>query len=111
LQLLGFQANSTHGAQQRGPCPLHGSSAGTSRCFSANLEQHTFHCFKCGRSGNALDLWAQATGQGIYDAAVDLCQRLGIPLPTLTPSATKRNREEEPVAPQLETCTMTPTGR
>ena len=40
------------------PCPLHGSTSGTSRCFSANLDDQTFHCFKCGRSGNALDLWA-----------------------------------------------------
>jgi putative transposase len=104
LPLLGFQPNSTRGAQQRGPCPLHGSTAGTSRCFSANLVEQTFHCFKCGRSGNALDLWTQATRQTPYDAAIDLCQRLGIPLPTLAP--TPRNREEEPVAPQPETCTM-----
>lgn len=92
LQLLGCQAQRTHSAQQRGPCPLHGSTAGTSRCFSANLEQHTFHCFKCGRGGNALDLWAQATRQTPYDAALDLCQRLNIPLPLLP-----RYREEEPV--------------
>jgi transposase InsO family protein len=100
LQLLGFQANSTRGAQQRGPCPLHGSTAGTSRCFSANLHEHIFHCFKCGQSGNALDLWAQATRQTPYDAAIDLCQRLGIPLPT------HRNREEETVGPRPATCTM-----
>jgi hypothetical protein len=86
LQLLGFQPNSTQAAQQRGPCPLHGSSAATSRCFSANLDQHTFHCFKCGRSGNALDLWAAANRLSIYDAAIDLCDRLGIPLPTLATS-------------------------
>jgi putative transposase len=107
LQLLGFKANSTHGAQQRGPCPLHGSTAGTSRCFSANLDQHAFHCFKCGRSGSALDLWAQANRLSIYDAAIDLCQRLAIPLPTLPPAT--RNRDEEPVAPLPNTCTMEPT--
>jgi putative transposase len=105
LQLLGFQANSTHGAQQRGPCPLHGSTSGTSRCFSANLHEKIFHCFKCGRSGNPIDLWAQATNQTPYDAAVDLCQRLNIPLPTLSDQT--RNREEETVAPQPENCTMT----
>lgn len=104
LQLLGFRAATTCGAQQRGPCPLHGSNAGTSRCFSANLDEHTFHCFKCGRGGNALDLWAQATRQTPYAAAIDLCARLGIALPTLPPPM--RNREEEPVAPQPETCTM-----
>lgn len=76
----------------------------TARCFSANLDAQCFHCFKCGRSGNALDLWAQATGQTPYDAALDLCQRLGIPLPTLPPPA--RHREEEPVVLPAESCTM-----
>jgi putative transposase len=107
LGLLGFQALSTHGAQQRGPCPLHGSTSGTSRCFSANLSDHIFHCFKCGRSGNALDLWALATGQTPYDAALDLCQRLNIPLPTRP--AIPRHREEETVASQPATCTMEST--
>jgi DNA primase len=103
LQLLGFQANTTHGAQQRGPCPLHGSTSGASRCFSANLDLNAFHCFKCGRSGNAIELWAQATHQTPYDAAIDLCQRLSIPLPLL-PTQT-RHREEESVANTQETCT------
>jgi putative transposase len=104
LQLLGCNINS-NGAQHRGPCPLHGSTSGTSRSFSANLEQHIFHCFKCGRSGNALDLWAQANQQSIYDAAIDLCARLHIPLPTLPPPK-MRNREEETVAPPSPNCTM-----
>jgi transposase InsO family protein len=107
LQLLGFQAASTRGAQQRGPCPVHGSTSGTSRCFSANLDEQIFHCFKCGRSGNALDLWAQANHLPIYDAALDLCERLHIPLPTLTTAT--RHREEETVAPQPETDTMSST--
>jgi hypothetical protein len=70
LQLLGFQANSSRGTQQRGPCPLHGSTSGTNRCFSANLDQQMFHCFKCGRQGNALDLlswfsvnWKNGSGE------------------------------------------------
>ncbi len=108
LHLLGFQANSARGTQQRGPCPLHGSTSGTSRCFSANLDQHAFHCFKCGRSGNALDLWAHATRRSPYDAALDLCDRLGIPPPTLPPTP-HRNREEETVAPPPDTCTMATT--
>ena len=107
LNLLGFQARSRHGAQQRGPCPLHGSTSATSRCFSVNLDDQIFHCFKCGRSGNALDLWSQATRQTPYDAALDLCQRLNIPLPTLRP--TPRNSEEETVLPGPTTCTMEPT--
>ena len=107
LQLLGFNPQCRRGVQQRGPCPLHGSSAATSRCFSVHLDQQTFRCFKCGRSGNALDLWSHATRQTPYDAARDLCDRLNIPLPTL---ATQHlNREEEPVDPLSQSCTIRST--
>jgi transposase InsO family protein len=110
LDLVGFQARTSYGTQQRGPCPLHGSTTGTSRCFSANLAQHTFHCFKCGRSGNALELWAQATRQSIYDAAVDLCRRLGMAVAPLPPPLPRsRNREEASVAVEPDTCTMEST--
>jgi putative transposase len=79
LKLLGIEATKS---QHRGACPLHGSTRGTSRCFSANQEKNAFHCFKCGQSGNALELWAKATQQTPYDAALDLCRRLGIEPPT-----------------------------
>ena len=105
LTLLGFTPRSDHAGQQRGACPLHGSTSGTARCFSVNTHAHTFHCFKCGRSGNALDLWAAAQRLSIYDAALDLCQRLNIPLPTLTPLPTG-NREEETVAAASGPCTI-----
>jgi hypothetical protein len=98
LALLGFLPRSDHAGQQRGACPLHGSSSGTARCFSVNTHAHTFHCFKCGRSGNALDLWAAAQRLSIYDAALDLCQRLNIPVPLLLAPPLTGNREEETVA-------------
>ncbi len=106
LQLLGFQPRTCRNNQQRGACPLHGSTSGTSRCFSANLNDHTFRCFKCQRSGNALDLWAAAQGLPPYDAALDLCQQLGIPVPTLNPRPPIGNREEETVALDSPTCTI-----
>jgi len=95
LQLLGFRARTTRGDQQRGPCPLHGSTSSTTRCFSVNLQEQVFHCFKCGKAGNALDLWAHASAQTPYDAALDLCQRLGLAVPE-SPQ-TPGNREEAPV--------------
>ncbi|NJN05137.1 MAG: DDE-type integrase/transposase/recombinase [Rhodobacteraceae bacterium] len=105
LELLGCQANSHYGAQHRGPCPLHGSTSGTSRCFSAHTANNYFHCFKCGRSGNALDLWAAAQRLNIYDAAIDLCQRLHLPIPVLAPT-NHGNRDEETVADDSTTCTI-----
>lgn len=92
LTLLGVEATKV---QHRGACPLHGNSSGTARCFSANLDKNVFQCFKCGQSGNALELWSKATQQTPYDAAIDLCRRLGIEVPTLTDA--RPNREEEPV--------------
>ncbi len=103
--LRGITPRSEHAAQQRCACPLHGSTNGTARCFSFNTTAHTFHCFKCGRSGNALDLWAHAQRLSIYDAAIDLCQRLNVALPTLAPPENP-NREEEPVAVDSSTCTI-----
>jgi putative transposase len=105
LALLGFVPRSDHAGQQRGACPLHGTTHGTARCFSVNVHAHTFHCFKCGRSGNALELWAAANRLTIYDAAIDLCQRLNILLPLLT-APIAGHREEEPVATGSGTCTI-----
>jgi transposase InsO family protein len=79
LKLLGVEATKV---QHRGACPLHGSTRGTARCFSANGQKNVFNCFKCGQSGNALELWAKATQQTPDDAALDLCARLGVELPT-----------------------------
>src|SRR5262249_45591124 len=105
LALLGFTPRSDYAGQQRGACPLHGSTHGAARCFSVNTNAHTFHCFKCGRSGNALDLWAAATRLTIYVPAVDLCHRLNVTLPLLTSTATG-NREEETVARDSTRCTI-----
>jgi putative transposase len=106
LALLGFVPRTSYAGQQRGACPLHGSTAGTARCFSVNVHAHTFHCFKCGRHGNALDLWTAAQGLPLYDAALDLCQRLAIAVPTLPLPSTAPNREEATVASGSTTCTI-----
>ncbi len=50
LALLGFAPRSDRAGQQRGACPVHGSTNGTACCFSVNTHAHTFQCFKCGGS-------------------------------------------------------------
>jgi len=94
LELLSWRPRIRVRVQVRGPCPVHGSQTPTSRAFSAHLERGVWHCFRCGASGNALDLWAQVTGQGIYEAVLDLYRRLGRAVPCLPP--TNHQRGESP---------------
>ena len=59
-------------------------------------------------AGTYYFLWALANRQSPSDAALDLCQRLAIPLPHLSQTTTPRNKEEEPVANPLDNCKMPP---
>jgi DNA primase len=93
LGLLGWTARVRRGVQVRGPCPVHGSRSSTSRSFSAHLGKQVWQCFRCGASGNALDLWAQATRQELYPAVVDLYRRLGGVLPLLPPGNTRPDKQ------------------
>jgi DNA primase len=83
LELLGWRPREQRGEQARGACPLHGSTSPGSRSFSAHLGRGVWQCFRCGAKGNALDLWAQATGQRLYPAVLDLYERLGQAVPWL----------------------------
>jgi DNA primase len=81
LRLLQFVPSRTQGDQVRGPCPIHRSASPRSRSFSAHLGKNTYRCFACGSAGNQLDLWAAATKQPLYEAAIDLGQKLHVPVP------------------------------
>ena len=83
LALMGYEWRRLVGGQARGPCPLHRSRSATSRVFAVHLGKNVYHCFACGASGNALDLWAAWTRQNLYAAVVDLYQRLSRDLPWL----------------------------
>jgi hypothetical protein len=84
LELLEFDPVEARGDQLRGACPVHDSTSPSSRSFSANLSKNTFRCFKCQAQGNHLDLWAAATNQKLYDATLDLCQRVHIETPRVS---------------------------
>ncbi len=79
---LGLQCHApTTPASNARPALSTARRPGTARCFSVNTNAHTFHCFKCSRSGNGPGL----VGRG--QPPVDLrcrhrlrCQRLNIPL-------------------------------
>jgi transposase len=79
-------------SQRRGPCPIHAGQGGKDRSFSVNLEKKVFRCFhkKCAAQGNVLDLWAAVRGVPLYEAAVQLADKLGIAL-SAPPGTEKRN--------------------
>lgn len=81
LDLLRFVPSATRGQQVYGDCPIHRCSNSRRRAFSAHLAKQNFRCFLCGSRGNQLDLWAAATKQSLFDAAVDLCQRTAVEVP------------------------------
>ena len=103
LDLLGFVAVVRHGNQLRVACPLHEPTTPTSRVFSVNLAKNNFQCFKCKAAGNQLDLWAKATKQHVYEAALDLCTRLNREVPWLK-AEQRRGTRKEPAAMDSPDC-------
>jgi len=92
LELLGFIPQRRRGGQLRGPCPIHAPRGAAGRSFSANLPRNAYRCFHCGSMGNQLDLWAAATRQPLYQAAIDLCDKLNHPVPWLPSRDTGRRK-------------------
>ena len=76
LELIGYASFASIGDALRGPCPVHRSKSSTSRSFAVNLKRNVYHCFSCGSAGNHLDLYVACTQKRVYDAALDLCEKL-----------------------------------
>jgi hypothetical protein len=83
LNLLRFEPTSRRGPQWYGACPLHETSSRRKRshCFSVNVALGCYYCHRCHRHGNPLELWADATGQSLHRAAIDLYRQLGRAVP------------------------------
>jgi len=83
LESMGWHAQSTHGAQWRGPCPLHETEGTTSRCFAVHTDKNVYCCHRCGSQGNALDLWTALCGKPLLEAAWELVENQGLNPPLL----------------------------
>jgi DNA primase len=82
LSWMSWEANSRVGDQLRGSCPLCPASradtanAEANRTFSVNTRRNNYRCFRCGSSGNALDLWSAYRKLPIYAAAQEIQSRM-----------------------------------
>ena len=66
------------GANYMGLCPFHSEK---SPSFSVSPAKQFFHCFGCGRSGNAIGFLMEHAGMGFLEAVQDLAQQVGLQVP------------------------------
>ena len=66
------------GANYMGLCPFHGEK---SPSFSVSPTKQFFHCFGCGKSGDAIRFLIEHTGASFVDAVHDLAGQFGLVVP------------------------------
>lgn len=113
LDLLGYKPVFQRSPQWRGPCPMCGAGRAQDPGFSVHVSRNLFRCFRCGRSGNQLDLlwvigyrFTSAASPCIRPpsiSAIDLASRLShlqirntkppLILPPITQPSAQPNRE------------------
>jgi len=66
------------GANFMGLCPFHGEK---SPSFSVSPAKQFYHCFGCGKNGNAISFLMDHAGMGFVEAVQDLAQSVGLQVP------------------------------
>ncbi|MBV7462899.1 MULTISPECIES: DNA primase [unclassified Acidovorax] len=66
------------GANFMGLCPFHGEK---SPSFSVSPAKQFYHCFGCGKNGNAISFLMEHAGMGFVEAVQDLAQQVGLQVP------------------------------
>ena len=66
------------GANYMGLCPFHGEK---SPSFTVSPGKQFFHCFGCGKNGNAIGFLMEHAGMTFVDAVKDLAQSYGLQVP------------------------------
>ncbi len=66
------------GANFMGLCPFHGEK---SPSFSVSPTKQFYHCFGCGKNGNAISFLMEHAGMTFIEAVKDLAQQYGLQVP------------------------------
>lgn len=77
------------GANFMGLCPFHGEK---SPSFSVSPAKQFYHCFGCGKNGNAISFLMEHAGMGFVEAVQDLAQQVGLQVPDDDISPQERER-------------------
>jgi DNA primase len=81
------------GANYMGLCPFHGEK---SPSFSVSPAKQFYHCFGCGKNGNAIGFLMEHAGMNFVEAVKDLAGQYGLQVPddNLTPQDRARAAEQ-----------------
>jgi len=77
------------GANFMGLCPFHGEK---SPSFSVSPSKQFYHCFGCGKNGNAISFLMEHAGMNFVEAVKDLAQQYGLQVPEDDVSPQERAR-------------------
>jgi DNA primase len=77
------------GANYMGLCPFHGEK---SPSFSVSPSKQFYHCFGCGKNGNAIGFLMEHAGMNFVEAVKDLAQQYGMQVPEEDASPQDRAR-------------------
>jgi DNA primase len=80
------------GANFMGLCPFHGEK---SPSFSVSPTKQFYHCFGCGKNGNAIGFLMDHAGMSFVEAVKDLAQQYGMQVPEDDASPQDRARAVE----------------
>ena len=80
------------GANFMGLCPFHGEK---SPSFSVSPTKQFYHCFGCGKNGNAISFLMEHAGMTFVEAVKDLAQQYGLQVPEDDASPQDRARAVE----------------
>ena len=80
------------GANFMGLCPFHGEK---SPSFSVSPTKQFYHCFGCGKNGNAISFLMDHAGMSFIEAVKDLAQQYGMQVPEEEGTPQDRQRAQE----------------
>jgi len=80
------------GANFMGLCPFHSEK---SPSFSVSPTKQFYHCFGCGKTGNAISFLMEHAGMSFVEAVQDLAQQFGMQVPEDDASPQDRARAAE----------------